>query len=235
MNTYNCIIVDDSEIDRLSLLACLRKFEQFKVTGVYSSPEKALASIDEAAIDILFLDVEMPNINGIELRRKIQNIPICIFISYSPLYAAESFEIATLDYIVKPLRLERFADTVKKIETHMELQKKVSTLEALHGERSIYIREGNTQIKINTFDILYLEAEKDYTKIITSDNKYLILGNIGTQINALGEENFIRIHRSFAVQKRYVGKIRAHEVVLKNDTLLPVGKSFKDNLQFLYS
>lgn len=235
MNTYSCIIVDDSEIDRLSLLACLRRFEQFKVVGVYSSPEKALASIDEASIDILFLDVEMPGINGIEFRRKAQSIPICIFISYSPLYAAESFEITTLDYIVKPLRLERFTDTVNKIDAYMDLKKKVSTLEALHGERSVYIREGNTQVKINTFDIHYLEAVKDYTKIVTDDKKYLILGNIGTQINALGEENFIRIHRSYAVQKRYVGKIRTNEIVLRDDTLLPVGKSFKDNLQLLYT
>lgn len=235
MNTYNCIIVDDSEIDRLSLLACLRRFGQFKVTGVYSSPEKALEAIDGAAIDILFLDVEMPNINGIQLRRKVQDIPIFIFISYSPLYAAESFEITTLDYIVKPLRLERFTETVKKIEAFMELRKKVSALEALHGGNYIYIREGNTEVKINTFDILFLEAVKDYTRIVTGEKKYLVLGNLGTHINALGEEDFIRIHRSYAVQKRYVDKIRAHEIVLKNDTLLPVGKSFKDNVALLYT
>lgn len=235
MNTYTCVIVDDSEIDRLTLMACLRKFEQFKIVGAFASAEQALAIVNQIQVDVLFLDVEMPDINGIEFRKKAQEIPICIFISYSPLYAAESFEIKTLDYIVKPLRFERFSDTVKKIDAFMELQKKVAQLDASDNKDTIYIKEGNTQVKINTADIVYLEALKDYTKIITDNKNYLVLGNIGTQLSTLGFEDFIRIHRSFAVQKRFIRKIKTNEIILQNDMLLPIGKSFKNNLQLLYT
>ena len=135
---YTCIIIDDDEIDRLTVLSFAKKFPLLDILGVFESAEEAVLFIEKEKVDILFLDIDMPGLNGIEFRKKALEIPVCIFITAHPEHAVESFEIETLDFIVKPLKLDRFAQTVSRIEEFMEIKLKASLFEASIGGDTIY-------------------------------------------------------------------------------------------------
>ena len=233
MNTLNCIIIDDDEIDRLTVVSFAKKFPSLNILGVFADAEDALPLLANETIDILFLDIDMPELSGLEFRKIAADVPVCIFITAHPEHAVESFQLDTLDFIVKPVKMERFKQTMVRIEDYMELRLKASLFEASLGGDVIYIKEGHEQTKVKLHDILYLEALKDYTKIVTQNKRHCVLSNIGTLLKEDNFNSFIRIHRSYAVQKQYIKKILTNEVQLNNDVLIPVGRSYKDNLSNL--
>ncbi|MEO7978652.1 LytTR family DNA-binding domain-containing protein [Flavobacterium sp.] len=230
MKKYTCIIVDDVEIDRLMIQLYLNRFSNFELIGAFSTAQQAIEVLEKTNVDILFLDIDLPNSSGIEIRKKALEVPVCIFITSHPDYALESFELETLDYIIKPLNFDRFSKTIKRIDEYLELKNKASLFEATIGGGSIYIKESNAETKINLSDVLYLEALKNYTIINTSDKKFRVLQNIGHLLKDKNFQSFVRIHRSFAVQKHFIEKITSQEIILKNNFSVPVGRIYKDNL-----
>lgn len=233
MKKYTCIIIDDDEIDRLTVLSFAKKFPILDILGVFDSAEDALPFIEKQKVDILFLDIDMPGLNGIEFRKQAMEIPVCIFITAHPEHAVESFQIETLDFIVKPLKLERFAQTVNRIEEFMEIRLKASLFEASIGGDTIYIKEGHDQTKVKLHEILYLEALKDYTLIITDKKRHCVLSSIGNLLKEDHFQSFIRIHRSYAVQKQFIQKMNSTEIILNNNITIPVGRSYKENLNLI--
>jgi two-component system LytT family response regulator len=230
MKTYNCIIIDDDEIDRLTVVSYAKKFPILNIIGVFSTASDALPLLEKEAIDVLFLDIDMPVLNGLDFRKQAMNIPVCIYITAHPEHAVESFELDTLDFIVKPIKLDRFTQTMHRIEDYMELKLKANLFESSIGGDSIYIKEGHEQTKVKLHDILYLEALKDYTKIVTTNKRHCVLSSIGTLLKEDHFQSFVRIHRSFAVQKKYIDKKLTHEVMLNNGISIPIGRSYKENL-----
>jgi two-component system LytT family response regulator len=230
---YTCIIVDDDEIDRLTVLSFAKKIPILDILGVFESADEALPFIEEQKVDILFLDIDMPGLNGIEFRKKAMEIPVCIFITAHPEHAVESFEIETLDFIVKPLKLDRFTQTMSRVEEFMEIKLKALLFEASIGGDTIYIKEGHEQTKVKLHEILYLEALKDYTLVITEKKRHCVLSSIGNLLKEDHFQSFIRIHRSFAVQKQFIQKINSTEIVLNNNISIPVGRSYKENLNLI--
>lgn len=230
MKPYNCIIIDDDEIDRLTVLSFAKKFPSLNILGVFESAEEAIPFIEKEKTDILFLDIDMPRLSGIDFRKSALEIPVCIFITAHPEHAVESFQIDTLDFIVKPLKLDRFTQTIKRIEEFMEIKLKASLFEASIGGDTIYIKEGHEQTKVKLHEILYLEALKDYTLIITDKKRHCVLSSIGNLLKENHFQSFIRIHRSFAVQKQFIQKINTSEIILNNNIAIPVGRSYKENL-----
>ncbi|REG92916.1 LytR/AlgR family response regulator transcription factor [Flavobacterium aquicola] len=230
MKPYNCIIIDDDEIDRLTVLSFVKKFPSLNILGVFESAEEAIPFIEKEKTDILFLDIDMPKLSGIDFRKSALEVPVCIFITAHPEHAVESFQIDTLDFIVKPLKLDRFTQTIKRIEEFMEIKLKASLFEASIGGDTIYIKEGHEQTKVKLHEILYLEALKDYTLVITDKKRHCVLSSIGNLLKENHFQSFIRIHRSFAVQKQFIQKINTSEIILNNNIAIPVGRSYKENL-----
>jgi DNA-binding LytR/AlgR family response regulator len=233
MAKFNCIIIDDDEIDRLTVLSFAKRFPNLNILGVFESAEEALLVIEKEKIDILFLDIDMPNLSGLDFRKNTLKIPVCIFITAHPEHAVESFELDTLDFIVKPIKLDRFSQTMSRIEEFMEIKLKAQLFEASIGGDTIYIKEGYEQTKVKLHDILYLEALKDYTLIVTNQKRHCVLSSIGTLLKENHFQSFLRIHRSYAVQKQFIKKVLTNEVVLNNEALIPIGRSYKENLNIL--
>lgn len=233
MKKYTCIIVDDDEIDRLTVVSYAKKFPVLDIAGVFESAEDAVVFLEKEKIDILFLDIDMPGLNGIEFRKRTLDVPVCIFITAHPEHAVESFQIETLDFIVKPLKLDRFTQTINRIEEFMEIKLKASLFEASIGGDTIYIKEGHEQTKVKLHEILYLEALKDYTLVVTDRKRHCVLSSIGNLLKENHFQSFVRIHRSFAVQKQYVQKINSNEIILNNNAVIPIGRSYKDNLNLI--
>ncbi|MCB0467890.1 MAG: response regulator transcription factor [Aequorivita sp.] len=233
MKKFTCIIVDDDEIDRLTVTSFVKRFPEFTICGIFENAEVALKATDFNNIDVLFLDIDMPGESGLQLRKKAQQVPACVFITSHPEHALESFGLETLDFIVKPLKMERFAETVKRISEFMEIREKASLYEASLGGDVIYIKEGHDQVKVKLHEILYLEALKDYTLLVTEKKRHCVLSNLGNLLNSEHFNSFIRVHRSFAVQKQRINKVSAEALVLDNNTTIPIGRSFKENITTL--
>ncbi len=224
------MVVDDDVVDRMTALAFIEDFSFMEVLGEYSSPVQALAAAEKNMPDVLFLDIDMPVMSGLELRKRLLQVPACIFITSYPDYAVEGFEMAALDFLVKPFIDERFAKTMERLQQYIEVYKKAALLAHTIGADTVFIKDGHSQIKLQLHEIIYLEALKNYTRIITADKKYTILTPLGTLIQEKPFSNFIRIHRSYAVQKHFIKKINTNEVVI-NDIALPVGRMYKKSLK----
>lgn len=233
MENLKCVIVDDNEIDRLTVLSFAKKFPNLNILGTFSDSNEALNAIENHKVDILFLDIDMPGLSGVDLRRKLKDVPVCIFITSHPEFAVESFVLETLDFIVKPLKFERFENTMRRITDFFEMKNKARLFESSIGGDVIYLKEGHEQIKVKLHEILYLEALKDYTLVVTPQKRHCVLSSIGLLLREVSFQSFVRIHRSFAVQKQFIDKINSHEIILNNNLALPIGRSFKDNLKFL--
>jgi len=225
--------VDDNEIDRLTVLSFAKRFPNLTIIGSFADSTEALLAIENNKIDILFLDIDMPGISGVELRKKANQVPACIFITSHPEFAVESFELDTLDFIVKPLKFDRFEQTIRRITDFFDIKNKATLFESSIGGDVIYIKEGHEQTKVKLHEILYLEALKDYTLIITPQKRHCVLSSIGTLLKENHFQSFIRIHRSFAVQKQFIHKINTQEIILNNNISIPIGRSYKDNLNFI--
>jgi two-component system, LytTR family, response regulator len=233
MRTLNCIIVDDEELDRLMATSFVKRYPYLNLVGVFENAQEALSVIQNQTIDIAFLDIDMPLINGLEFRKQTLQIPVCVFITSHPEHAVESFELEALDFIVKPLKFDRFDKTMQRVLEFLEIKHKAQLFESTIGGDTIYIKEGHEQTKVKLHDILYLEALKDYTLIVTDQKRHCVLSSIGTLLKETHFQSFIRIHRSYAVQKQYIKKIATTEVELHNSKLIPLGRSYKDSLNFV--
>lgn len=228
--TLRCIIVDDDEIDRLATVSFVRQYPFLSITGIYSAPDQVLMAVQEVQPDVLFMDIDMPVLNGLELRDRLRQVPVCVFITSYSEYAVESFEKEAFDFLVKPITQSRFEQMVTRLHDYFVLRQKAALLDSTLGADSIFIKDGHDQVKINLRDILYLEALKDYTRIVTTERKHHILSSIGNLLKEKYFTSFIRIHRSYAVQREYIQTITASHVKIKNHEL-PIGRSYKDALK----
>ncbi|UPQ77710.1 LytTR family DNA-binding domain-containing protein [Flavobacterium azooxidireducens] len=231
MKKLTCIIVDDDEIDQLMVVSFVKRFSHLELLGTFLNAVAALDYCQNNTVDILFLDVDMPGLSGLELRKKLDEVPVCIFITSHPEHAVESFELDTLDFIVKPLKFDRFTKTMERINEFMEIKTKALLYESSIGGDSIYIKEGHEQTKIKLHEILYLEALKDYTLLVTNQKRHCVLSSIGNLLKESHFQSFVRVHRSFAVQKNMIEKIGIYEIILNNGFSIPVGRSYKEDLK----
>lgn len=231
----NCVVVDDDELDNLTVVSFIKKYEQLHLLKSYSNSTEALCEIQQSEVDVLFLDIDMPQTSGLELVRQLKEIPICIFITSYPEHAVEGFELEALDFIVKPVKADRFAQTISRIESYISLREKAADFERTVDSKVIFLKEGNQQVKINVKDVLYLEALKDYTLIVTPEKRHCVLIGLGSLLKLEEFQLFLRIHRSFAVQKQAIEQIGVNELILFNQKKIPVGRSYKENIQALLS
>ncbi len=226
-----CMIIDDDELDRLVLQHYIKPYGNIEIVGSFDSAEKAISCL-HLPVDRLITETNLKGMSGLEFRKKAHKIPACIFISSHPELAAGVFEMNALDFITKPLTSERFHYSMQKLFTFFEMKEKCECYDAMIGESSITIKEGGHISKISMKDILYLEALKDYTRIITLEKKHCILNSLGNILQKNTFDSFVRIHRSYAVPRHLIRGKNCHEIELAHHIRLPIGRTYKDNLSF---
>lgn len=227
----NCVVVDDDELDNLTVVSFIKKHGELNLVGSYSDSEQALREIQASAVDVLFLDIDMPGLSGLDLCRELSEIPVCIFITSFAEHAVESFEVEALDFIVKPVKSDRFAQTVSRIESYLAMRGKAADFERTAESKVIFVKEGNAQVKLNVTEVIYLEALKDYTLIVTSEKRHCVLSGLGALLKLEEFQPFLRVHRSFAVNPQLIEQIKPNELVLSNQKSIPVGRSYKEAVQ----
>ncbi len=221
------LIVDDEEIDRMAIETQADKFPFLHKIAACSNPIEALELIHQFKPDIIFADIEMPGMTGLELVRCLSGlVPAPVFITSFPDFALEGYEMEAFDYLLKPLNPERFARCVLRLRDFFELRAKAFAFDKDQETDSIIIKQGYDKHKISLHEILYLEAMKDYMRIVTASRQYLILGTLTSMHDSLPPEKFIRIHRSFIVRRDRIESIKGNRLFLQNYEL-PVGKIYK--------
>ncbi|NML69846.1 response regulator transcription factor [Chryseobacterium sp. RP-3-3] len=227
-----CMIIDDDELDRLVLQHHMRQYDNIEIVASFNSAEKAFPYL-EFPIDLLICETKLDGMSGLEFRKLAHKIPACIFVSSHLELAAEAFEMDALDFITKPFKTERFHYSMQKVFNFFEMKEKCDCFDALLGENCIKIKEGGHISQIKLTDILYLEALKDYTRLVTHDKKHCILDSLGNLLHKSFFDSFVRIHRSYAVPRHFIRGKNSHEIELIHQIKLPIGRTYKESLSFL--
>jgi len=218
-----CIAIDDERKALEVIMHYANKIEYLNLSKVFTNPIDAIQYLEQNVIDIIFLDINMPGINGFEFIEAISIKSQIIFTTAYSKYAVESYNVDALDYLVKPITFPRFLKAVNKHKitkkVHPEIQKD-------SNENLMLIKSGTEIHRINKTDILYIKSEGNYSKIVFLDKNIMTLISIKKIIELLDDTNFIQIHRSYIISKLKIQKIERHQLTL-NNTNLPIGVSFR--------
>lgn len=196
-------------------------------SGTFIDPVEALAAIKAIKPGLIFLDIEMPGTTGIELLKAVRdNVPMAVFITSFPEFAVSGFELSALDYILKPLSEERFAQCMKRVMEYWEMKRKSSAYDVLIEKDIITIKQGHDKMRLSMNEIIYLEAMHDYTKIYTGKKSYITMGALSNFLEQVPADYFLRIHRSYAVAGNKITGIRKNEILCEQ-VVLPIGKTYR--------
>ena len=222
-----CIILEDEIPAQNILKNFLGKLPNVELKGTFQAAIEAHSFLKNEAVDLVFLDINLPEISGIDFIKTIKNPPAIIVTTAYPDYAADSFALDTIvDYLVKPFALDRFLKAVNKAENF--IKKSENTSEENLTE-TLFLNVDKTHHKIIINDILYIESDRNYITVITKTQKLSYIDSLKNWVEKLPDSSFIQIHKSFIINKSYVDKI-AGNVIYVSGNRLPIGRSFKQQL-----
>jgi DNA-binding LytR/AlgR family response regulator len=234
MASLKYLIVDDDEISRISIESEASKYSFLEKSASCSNALEAFEFISGFRPEIVFADIEMPGISGIELIRSVSDVvPAPVFITSHPEFAIESYELAAFDYLLKPITSERFKRCALRLRDFFQFRANAFAFNKEQESGSIIIKQGYDKYKILLQEILYLEAMKDYTRIATLDKKYLVLGTLSGMHEKLSAEQFVRIHRSYIVNRDKIKAVKGNKILI-DVYELPVGKLYKSVLSSMF-
>lgn len=220
----NCIIVDDNKMARMALKQLVADIKDLDVLGECATAVEAYNLLQEEAVDILLLDIEMPGMSGLELAKNLgSQKPIIIFTTSKKEYAVEAFELNVADYIVKPVTPARFIQAVDK--ARIILESKQEQLKA-EDDEFLFIRDSNIVRRLKLDEILYAEAMGDYVKLFTPQKFYAIHTTLKTVEERLPASKFLRVHRSYVVAVNKIDTIQDGALVI-NGKPIPVADSYR--------
>ena len=228
-NIYNCLIIDDEYLARTLIQTHINNIPELKIVAKCSSAIDAKHYLEETNIDILFLDIQMPNLSGIDFAKTLQHTPkIIITTAYSE-FALQGYELNVIDYLLKPITYERFYKAVSKTIEILKLENNNSLTESKLESKSILIKSKHQLIKIDIADILYIESMHKYVKIFTYDNKHVTLFSLNAIEKELPSNIFYRCHRSFIINLNKVKLIDGNQAIVENYNV-PISKNNKAEL-----
>ena len=222
----NCIIIDDDKLSRDAMKHLVSQVEFLNLVGVCSNAAEALILLKSHKIDLLLLDIEMPNTSGIDFIKSLKNPPLTILVTSRKDYAIEAFECNVVDYLVKPVSFDRFLKAVLKGKKMFE-----NTHQSLDftNKEYVFIKSNGTIVKININEILWIEALGDYITINTPQKKHTIHSTMKMIENKRPSDGFIRVHRSFIVSINSITSIDVNVIVIEKQ-LIPIGSVYKESL-----
>lgn len=222
MKKRTCIVVEDELIARKAILNYVDKIEELACIGAFRNGMEAKKWLSENQVDLLFLDINMPLINGLELLRLLKKHPPVIFTTAYPEHALESFEFNVVDYLIKPISFERFLQAVNKALRYIE-QRTLPT-----EEQVLILKEGSSIFKVKIAEINYVESMQNYIQIHTIRRRFTILMTLKELLQQLPANDFYQIHRSYIIHLNKVEKIEQQEVTVAG-TVLPISKRNRTN------
>jgi DNA-binding LytR/AlgR family response regulator len=227
-----CLIVDDEPLARELIRAHVEKLENFEIVDQCGDAMKALNVLREKQVDLIFMDIQMPQITGIDFLKTLKHPPKVIITTAYREYALEGFELDVVDYLLKPITFERFLKSVNKYYqlTQDEVQLITnSAADRLKDESFIYIKENKKVVKIHLSEIRYIEGLSEYVQIYTEKRKIITKTSMVQMEEKLPSDSFLRIHKSFIVSIGKIEAFTANTIEIQGKEL-PIGRSFKNGV-----
>lgn len=223
----NCLIVDDEPLAIRLIENHLEKIEGFKVAATCNNALKAFEILNAQPIDLMFLDIKMPNMTGIEFLKNLKHPPQTILTTAYRDFALESYDIGVIDYLLKPITFERFFKAVDKFLSGRNV---AMPIEKKSADPFVILKSGLKSYKVNTDEVQYVESLKDYIKIyLTTGQPMMFKYKISDLELDLKEKDFLRVHRSFLVNTSQITAFTNNEIEVKG-TEIPIGASHKDSV-----
>jgi DNA-binding LytR/AlgR family response regulator len=232
----NCLIIDDEPLAISILETYIEKLGNMVVVNTYNNAIDALQDIKNGGIDVIFLDINMSRITGLDFLRTLKNHPFIIITTAYREYALESYELDVLDYLVKPIPFDRFLKSTNKLIDRLNDKKGEQV--NLRSEPHLFIKIDKKMVRVLLGDILYIESLKDYIKLFTTTGTYIAYKSLASIVSELPPENFIRVHKSFAIAINKVKSVDSNCIEIGNK-IIPIGRIyiktvkeliFKDNV-----
>jgi|SRR5450432_3440321 DNA-binding LytR/AlgR family response regulator len=227
MLRYSCIIIEDEPLPAEVLSDYVKQVPFLELRSVFSDAIFAMEFLQKEKVDLVFLDIQLPKLKGLDFLDSLKNPPHVIITSAYKDYAFQAFEMNVIDYLLKPVRFNRFLKAVNKLN-----QGNVRTIEhhapPTLGERAfLYFNIGKKKVKIYVDEILYVESIRDHIKITTNEKSILTKFQISELEDKLSKNNFFRVHRSFIVAKDKISAFTSIDIEVNNKSI-PIGRSYKE-------
>lgn len=228
-----CVVLDDELLARDVLISYLSRLDYVDSVHQFGTAAEAITYLEKHEVDVLFLDIEMPGMNGIDFLKSLTHPPITVFTTAYRNYAFEGFELGVIDFLLKPIAYPRFKQAIDKIRDFLTLKEQNANLENGLTEtlpESIVVKSGVQRIKLNFDDVTYIQGLKDYAIIYTVTGKIVIKGSIKAMHEIFPKNRFIRVHKSFIVAVSKIIRIERNRLLV-NDNQIPIGRNFKEEVE----
>ena len=224
----NCIAIDDEPKALEVIERYCQKSNLVHLKATFREPVKAIEFLHKEKIDLIFLDINMPDINGIQLIQTLSAKPMVIFTTAYSSYAVESYNLNAIDYLLKPITFERFLAAVNKASNQLLLQNKPLAKE--EEADTVFIKSGPHTYQVRLGEILYLEKDGNYITVHLKDKQILIRENMGDIFDLVPPAEFVRVHKSFVVAIKHISMIEVHQLII-NGAKIPIGSTYREALR----
>ena len=221
---FSCLIVDDDESVRFILEHYIERNKQLELKASLSNGQAGLRYLLGSPVDILFLDVEMPGMNGIDLLRQLPQMPTTILITSHEGFAVDAFALEVADYLVKPVEYARFEKALQRVTKNLG----GNTLSTKAGPEELFVKVNSKMVRLELSQVQYIEALSDYVIIVTDTHKHIVYSTMKAIAERLEGEQFMRIHRSYIVNLKHINTIEDNSVVI-GGKYIPISKSYMDD------
>ncbi len=233
MHPYKCIIVEDEPLAAEVLQDYIRQVPFLQLASICTDAIMALDVLQKEKIDLVFLDIHLPKLKGLDFIRTLKMPPQIIITTAYHEYALKGYELNVLDYLLKPIEFGRFLSAVNKLQVNTEKVHPVAAENSKPEKESFFFNVGKKKVRIFPEEILYIESIKEYIRVVTKNRSIITKFQLGQAEDMLSRHNFIRIHRSFLVAKDKIEAITATDVEISNKQI-PIGRSYKETVQAMF-
>ncbi len=227
MNMYKCIIVEDEPLAQIVLKKYIEDTPTLKLVAVCNDAIEAQSALEVEAVQIIFLDINLPKLSGINFIKTLVQPPLIIFTTAYPQYAIEGFEVNAADYLLKPISFERFLKAVNKALAIVSAERLAPN--NLLVSEPVFLKADKKNYKVNSTDILYIEAVDDYIKVFTTQGPLLIKETMKNMMEVLPVGQFIRVHKSYIIGVNQINYFEGNYVQVA-DRNIPIGATYRDEV-----
>lgn len=222
-----CVVIDDEPLARECIVNYINEVDFLQVAGQGSTPLELTDILDKTPVDLMFLDVQMPLMNGIEFLKMSENLPMVILTTAYPSYALEGYELNVLDYLLKPITFNRFFKSALKAKEQYILQNQtVNTHQTSATDNYFFIKCNGKYEKVYFDEILFIQAMQNYVIIHTKEQKFTTLLNLKTVAQYLDPNMFLQVHKSYIVSVPKINRLESHEIMISNHKI-PISRNFR--------
>jgi len=228
MMKIRCLIIDDEPIACKGIQEYVSQIDSLEIAGVYADPLLAYRQLDAGDIDLIFLDIEMPRLSGIDFIKSLKKVPAIIFTTAYTSYAIEGFELGVIDYLLKPISFPRFLKAVNKAKEALS-SKQNPVLSAADDRGSFFIKENGVFVKIFYDDVLYAEALQNYVAIHLAGRRLITYITLSILEKQLPVNDFMKVHKSYIIALNKIKAIEGNTIMIES-AQIPVSRAMKDTL-----